>query len=83
MCTIGGARKQPLDEAGALVGRGFVEEVAGLGGGRDLAGQIETDPAEELGVAGGGAGSVPRTATSRRSLCRSSRSAPSRRVSAV
>ena len=46
------AGKQFVDQLGALVGVVAVEERGGLIGGRDVAGEVEVDAAEEFGVVG-------------------------------
>ena len=46
--------EQRVDEFGPLVGIGMIEKRAGLADRRNLANQVEADPAEELGVVGRG-----------------------------
>jgi hypothetical protein len=45
-------RQETVDQLGALVGGRVGEEGTGVGRGRNAAGQVETDPAQELGVIG-------------------------------
>ena len=49
---VGGAVEQAVDEREPFIGARVVEEIAGLGGRRDLADQVEADPPEELAVVG-------------------------------
>ena len=51
-----GLSSSDLHQPRALVRARIVEEIAGLGGRRDLADQVEVDAAQELGVIGGPGG---------------------------
>ena len=72
------AIEQRFDQPRALVRTRVVEEIASLGGRRDLADQVEVDAAQVLGVIGGpgGLGPWPRPTwtASRRSICPASAS---------
>ena len=49
---VRGALEQALDQRAALAGTRVIDKIAGLGGRRDLADQVEADAAQELSVVG-------------------------------